>query len=487
MNERATLPVSAPLSASSLHGRITWMFVALAAILMGLLGSYWIGVLEPRLRDEAEIGSRALAQAQAEILADALASDSPELFQRAIDRLLLLSDPKTDNPFVLGVELELDEDAFEDSETIPLLHGETLCGGCFLSEIPLYSPNTRELLGIARFYGSDHFYQELRGDVRGRMLGAGGVVLFLLLLGWWSVALMLRPLRALVAAIAEWSAESPRRLVDPPAFAGSEIFLLHRALTELLRKVEDHTGALHQLNEELEHRVEERTAELRDSQKELLRRERLVTLGQLTATVSHELRNPLGAMQPSLYLLRRMAPEEKKIHRAVERIERGVQRCDHIIDELLDFTRIGDLDLRRGPLDPWLEELLDELIVPAGITVRRELGLGEQEVSFDGDRLRRAIINVYENACQAMQPEEGAEKMGEGTLKVCTEAVEERYLIHFFDTGSGISPEDLTKIFEPLYSTRTFGVGLGCLRCGRFLNNTKGRSRSSRRSAAVPE
>ncbi len=108
-------------------------------------------------------------------------------------------------------------------------------------------------------------------------------------------------------------------------------------------------------------------------QQGLIRNERLATLGQLTATVSHELRNPLGAMRPSLYLLQKNLPtEDERLNAAFDRLDRNIDRCDRIIDQMLDFTRIKGINRRLLDLDKWLADELDELNVPKGVRIERE-------------------------------------------------------------------------------------------------------------------
>ncbi|MCH8998606.1 MAG: PAS domain S-box protein, partial [Proteobacteria bacterium] len=105
-------------------------------------------------------------------------------------------------------------------------------------------------------------------------------------------------------------------------------------------------------------------------EEELLRRERLATLGQLTATVSHELRNPLGVIRTSAFILRDGLKEETpRAIRALDRIERSVLRCDRIIDEMLDFTRISDLEPEPTALDDWLAGVIEEQPLPTGISL----------------------------------------------------------------------------------------------------------------------
>ncbi|MEE8456073.1 MAG: ATP-binding protein, partial [Limibaculum sp.] len=196
---------------------------------------------------------------------------------------------------------------------------------------------------------------------------------------------------------------------------------------------------------------------------ELLRRERLATLGQLTATVSHELRNPLGVVRTSVFILRDSLKDvAPRVGRSLERIERSVVRCDRIIDELLDFTRIAELEPVPTPIGDWLAGVLDEQALPEGIVLRRDFELPGTTIAFDRDRLRRAVINVFENACQAMLGEgKPGPAADEHVLRVCTQARAGRVEVAFEDQGPGIPTEVYGRIFEPLFSTKGFGVGLG--------------------------
>ncbi|MCK4868169.1 MAG: PAS domain-containing protein, partial [Alphaproteobacteria bacterium] len=224
---------------------------------------------------------------------------------------------------------------------------------------------------------------------------------------------------------------------------------------------------LAQLNAELEERVEERTAELRAAQEELVKRERLATLGRLTATVSHELRNPLGAIRTSLYVVeKKTAQIDDRMAEAIGRINRSITRCDNIIDELLDFARVRDLQFQQLPVDECLIALLEEQPVPENISVCKNLDTGELRVSADPDRLRRAVINIYENACQAMKTNgTGADSSTASpsghSLSISTRQSDSRIEIIVEDTGPGIAEESLDRIFEPLFSTKNFGAGLG--------------------------
>jgi len=221
---------------------------------------------------------------------------------------------------------------------------------------------------------------------------------------------------------------------------------------------------LRKYQHQLEELVDERTQELRNTQDELVRKERLATLGNLTATVSHELRNPLGAMRPSLYVIETITKDNnnEKLQTAIQRLNRSIGRCDNIIDELLDFTRITELSLQTVVLDEWLKEVISEQPLLNGIDLTYHAGLDTGQVDIDPDRMRRAFINVFENACHAMLADNSTtEVINNANLVIKTQAASGRINITISDSGSGIPDEVMAKIFEPLFSTKGFGVGLG--------------------------
>jgi len=229
-------------------------------------------------------------------------------------------------------------------------------------------------------------------------------------------------------------------------------------ITERKRAEEE----LASLNAELEQRVDERTVALHAAQEELVRSERLATLGQLTATVSHELRNPLGSMRTSMYVIERgNESQDERLLQSIARVNRNITRCDQIIDELLDYTRIRNLNIHNITIDDWLGTFLDEQPVPEGVRIQRKFGAGIV-VPADTDRLRRAVVNVYDNACQAMTGlarDNGPQR--KLRLTVQTRIRNDRAEIIYTDNGSGIPEDKIERIFEPLFSTKSFGVGLG--------------------------
>lgn len=206
---------------------------------------------------------------------------------------------------------------------------------------------------------------------------------------------------------------------------------------------------------------------LSEAQDELVKRGRMEQLGQLTATVAHELRNPLGAVRTSTYLLQRKTKDSALgLETLIERINKGVTRCDNIITQLLDFSRNKQLTCQPGKLDEWLVGVVEEESrnLPQSLSVQLDLGLAGQQVPFDPSRLQRVIVNLVCNAVEAMlgtaeQP--ASRSSANPCITISTHAKDGYVSLRVADNGPGMSPEVLERIREPLFTTKSFGTGLG--------------------------
>jgi len=236
-----------------------------------------------------------------------------------------------------------------------------------------------------------------------------------------------------------------RLSADQARLRAQELGVAHRAIREL--------------NEDLEHRVQERTAQLRSVQEEMLRKERMSALGQLTATVAHELRNPLSSIRNTVFTIKEaLGGRDLNLERPVGRIERSIERCDGIIADLLEYTRSRDLRCRTVMAEKWLAEALADQPLPKEVTLRRKFMTPGQRINLDPERMRRVLVNLIDNAVEAMMANEDG---GERVLVVGTRLMEGRVELLVEDTGPGIAPDVLPRIFEPLFSTKSFGTGLG--------------------------
>jgi signal transduction histidine kinase len=227
---------------------------------------------------------------------------------------------------------------------------------------------------------------------------------------------------------------------------------------------------LHDINDDMV-RVNKELANnmqmLKDAQDALVKKGRMEQMGQLTATIAHELRNPLGAVRTSAFLIeRKIKGKELGIEPQIARINNGVTRCDDIITQLLDFSRSKKLSCRSENLDKWLEKTVSEEAsqLPSAVAIDCLLGMKDVEVPFDPSRLQRAIINLVSNASEAMvgngeDPSRYA--VAAPRITITTKIINEFAVISVKDNGPGIPPENLEKIREPLFTTKSFGTGLG--------------------------
>ncbi|MFQ8432606.1 ATP-binding protein [Amaricoccus sp. W119] len=195
--------------------------------------------------------------------------------------------------------------------------------------------------------------------------------------------------------------------------------------------------------------------ELRATQAELARTERLAAIGKLTATVGHELRNPLGALANSVDVLDRSLPEAERDGPEFARIRRSVQRCSRIIEELLDFSRQREPVFAPLPIDAWLAAQVGEHAAAPLIDFDLAAGI---TIPADAERLRQAVVNLLDNALHAVRE---AHPEGGGRIVVGTRARTDTVAIFVADNGGGIPEAARARIFEPLFSTKSYGVGLG--------------------------
>lgn len=238
---------------------------------------------------------------------------------------------------------------------------------------------------------------------------------------------------------------------------------------------QDEIGELAQSFNDMADRLQGMISELHAAQEELLRKERLAVLGQLTGTVSHELRNPLGALRNAVAAIKQLAGgEDPRLAGSVAIADRCVTRLDNVVADLLDYSRSQPLQSESTDLDSWLTAVLDEYEPPPGITLRRVTASGAT-LEIDRDRLRRVVINLLDNACQAMAGEnKGAAGTGECVLAAKIAPSGEAVEISVSDSGPGIPRGDEKRIFEPYYSTKRAGVGLGLAIVKRIVDQHRG-------------
>jgi signal transduction histidine kinase len=214
-------------------------------------------------------------------------------------------------------------------------------------------------------------------------------------------------------------------------------------------------GAVRRRANQLEKLVEERTLEQKKLQEKLLQQEKLAMLGQLAGGVSHELRNPLGVIKNAAYFLNMaLENQDPKVKETLELLEKEVLNSERIIASLLDFARAKPPLRRKVDIQQILREALSFVNVPENITVEYPVKESLPRILADPDQLDQVFENIILNAVQAMPRG--------GRLGIKIDAREPDWIsISITDTGVGIPGENKEKIFEPLFTTKAKGIGLG--------------------------
>ena len=273
---------------------------------------------------------------------------------------------------------------------------------------------------------------------------------------------LIRPVAALVQATRR-VARDQLELEVPVTWSG-ELGILASSFNEMTRSLRATKRALDELMHGLERQVQERTAALQNAQDQLVRTEKLTSLGKLSASIAHEINNPLAGILTFAKLIIRTleqgAPDEaarRNLVKHLHLVERETERCSAIVRNLLDFARERPLALKdlnvHAVVDEALQLLANQIQIQ-GVTLEKRLA-SVPLVEGDFGQLRQACVNVVMNACEAMA-------LG-GRLVVEIALVEDGRWVElaFQDSGPGIPPDHLSKIFDPFFTTKERGTGLG--------------------------
>ena len=211
----------------------------------------------------------------------------------------------------------------------------------------------------------------------------------------------------------------------------------------------------------LERLVSERSSELLDAQRELEKTKRLSDIGTLAATVAHELRNPLAAIAMAASNVKRKAADPA-LDRHFQNIEKKIAESNQIINNLLFYSRLRTPQYEEVDLDGIIEECVSTALGMAqkktSLLIDRGLP-GNLVIEADPLQMKELLANMLGNACDAVASTAG------GTVRIRTEENDAAVLISVEDTGPGIDKKILDKIFEPFFSTKAKGTGLGLFVC----------------------
>jgi signal transduction histidine kinase len=194
------------------------------------------------------------------------------------------------------------------------------------------------------------------------------------------------------------------------------------------------------------------------------RTERLATTGQFAAGIGHELRNPLAVIDSSVYLVRQALGREVSgvpaIEKHLTRIATEVKRATGTIDDLLALANSRSPRRARTPVCTVVDAAIESSILPAALAVETSIP-GDLTGDFDGNQIRHVLSNLLTNASQALR--------GRGRVQISARVQARTLEIRVQDDGPGVPADVRDRIFEPLFTTRAQGSGLGLALCRRIL------------------
>ncbi|MBM4350671.1 MAG: GAF domain-containing protein [Deltaproteobacteria bacterium] len=228
---------------------------------------------------------------------------------------------------------------------------------------------------------------------------------------------------------------------------------------------------LKNFSRQMEEKIQKTTADLRKTEAQLIRSEKLAALGQLAAGIAHEIRNPLTSINILIHSLRERLPSENSQQEDLKVIEEEIHRMNEIVDQFLRFAKPAPPFFEKTDVLSIVEETLQLLRLQAEkqrIAVEREFQALPM-ILIDPEQMKQAMLNLLLNAIQAMP--EG------GLLTLKGRNSEEGQWIHLSiqDSGMGISGEDIDKLFDPFFSTKEGGIGLGLSITHRIIDQHHGK------------
>ena len=229
----------------------------------------------------------------------------------------------------------------------------------------------------------------------------------------------------------------------------------------LSRLVKMRTNELIEQRDNLENLVEEKT-------QEILKSERLSAIGELSGRLAHDLRNPLSDMKMSVDLLKQDSSDSKIsdpiITKRISLIEKSIERISHQVDDVLGYVRISPLKLSNISVSKLVVNSTQKINVPNDVHVI--ISDSNLKIDCDADKLDAVFINLIVNSIQAMH--EG------GKIEINMYEKENMAVLEFIDSGEGIPEEHLEKVFDPLFTTKQKGTGLGLASCRNIVEQHQG-------------
>lgn len=215
----------------------------------------------------------------------------------------------------------------------------------------------------------------------------------------------------------------------------------------------------------------------KQAEEELLRTRHLATVGEISGSVAHELRQPLGVISNATYYLKMtLTDADATTKEYLDMINNEVKSAEGIITGLLEIARTRPADRQGVGVSSVIEKALEKFDIPANITLNKDIPVDIPPIFVDPGQIEQVFYNLINNALQAMpasEVESGKLIISAKTKRKVKEGKAELE-VSFSDTGVGIPEENMKKLFEPLFTTKARGIGLGLSICKNLVENNGG-------------
>ncbi len=332
----------------------------------------------------------------------------------------------------------------------------------FNTEIQIKQHDRETILGAVRIgITLDRINYQIDKMTKSIILITFIVVCAGIFLSFFFVKIIVKPIRELMLGTQKIAAGNLGYRV--PLNSNDEFRELANSFNSMAADMEIHIRELNKDKKELlslKIAFEQRSEELEDTLKkvqnmqlDLIKSEKFATIGRLASSVAHELRNPLAAIKNISYFLSKMGTfSEPKSKQMVGMLSAEVLRANKIITDLLDYSRTKKLNKLTIDTVSFINKVIPAVPVPDNIKITTDI---EQfNVVLDPDKITQVLINLITNARDAMPPEGGE-------INVSAEKTDKLCIISVKDNACGMSEETLSHLFEPLFTTKLKGIGLG--------------------------
>jgi len=242
---------------------------------------------------------------------------------------------------------------------------------------------------------------------------------------------------------------------------------LNERLEEHLAELEETTSKLEETQEELKKERNNLEKQVKLKTEQLLKTEKLTAIGELSARIAHDMRNPLSIIKNTAEMIEKshknMDSNEKKLF---DQQERAIYRISHQVDDVLDYIRDNPIKKKPAKISVILHDALDRIEIPDKIKIN--LPKIDATIPCDSEKLEVVFVNLIMNAIQAIE-----NKKGEVYINIADEP-SDIILISIKDSGPGIPKKLISKIFDPLFTTRQIGTGLGLPSCKNIIEKHGG-------------